>query len=159
MPGTHDAASPPAGFSEAARATLSAVLDCLIPPSADGRLPAAGALGLATYVEQRLGAATTLLESGLEALDSRAAGCGAAGFVALDAEARLDVLRAHVASDPGFLPGIVFHVYAGYYQHPAVQQALGMEGRPPYPLGYPLEPGDPSLLDPVRARPPLYRRV
>ena len=36
------------------RAALAAALDLLIPPSADGRLPGAGELGLARYVEELL---------------------------------------------------------------------------------------------------------
>jgi hypothetical protein len=32
-----------------------------------------------------------------------------------------------------------------------------MEPRPPFPEGFEVEEGDWSLLDPVRARPKLYR--
>ena len=38
-------------------------------------------------------------------------------------------------------------------------RSLDMEPRPPFPLGYTLEEGDWSLLDPVRARPKFYRQV
>jgi hypothetical protein len=34
-----------------------------------------------------------------------------------------------------------------------------MDARAPFPKGYDLEQGDWSLLDPVRARPRLYRDV
>jgi hypothetical protein len=37
--------------------------------------------------------------------------------------------------------------------------ALGQEPRAPFPKGHVVEQGDWSLLDPVRARKPLYRRV
>jgi hypothetical protein len=37
-------------------------------------------------------------------------------------------------------------------------RSLGLEPRPPYPKGHVLEDGDWSLLDPVRARPPMWRR-
>jgi hypothetical protein len=30
-------------------------------------------------------------------------------------------------------------------------------GRPPFPLGHPLEDADPALLDPVKARAPFWR--
>jgi hypothetical protein len=36
--------------------------------------------------------------------------------------------------------------------------SLGMEPRAPFPKGFEVEQGDWSLLDPVRARPKLYRR-
>ena len=42
-------------------------------------------------------------------------------------------------------------------RHGSVVEGLGLEDRPPYPKGYEVEAGDLSLLDPVRARPKLYR--
>jgi hypothetical protein len=40
-----------------------------------------------------------------------------------------------------------------------VLEALGIEGRPPHPKGYTIEPTDWSLLDPVRRRSRRYREV
>ena len=59
--------------------------------------------------------------------------------------------------EPAFLPGLVFHTYAGYYQHDRVFEALGLEARPPHPKGYETEANDLTLLDPVRRRRRLYR--
>ncbi|MCX7567953.1 hypothetical protein OS189_16545 [Sulfitobacter sp. F26169L] len=44
-----------------------------------------------------------------------------------------------------------------YYRDTRVLIAVGMEPRPPFPKGYPMDQGDWSLLDPVRARGPIYR--
>jgi hypothetical protein len=46
-----------------------------------------------------------------------------------------------------------------YYRDDRVVRSLGLEPRPPYPKGHVLEEGDWSLLDPVRTRPPMWRRV
>jgi hypothetical protein len=46
-----------------------------------------------------------------------------------------------------------------YYRDDRVMRSLEMEVRPPFPQGFAVEQGDWSLLDPVRARPPLYREV
>jgi hypothetical protein len=46
-----------------------------------------------------------------------------------------------------------------YYRDDRVMRSLGMEARPPFPKGFEVEQGDWSLLDPVRAMPPLYREV
>ena len=46
-----------------------------------------------------------------------------------------------------------------YYRDDRVLRSLGLEPRPPYPKGHVLEEGDWSLLDPVRARPPMWRRA
>jgi hypothetical protein len=44
-----------------------------------------------------------------------------------------------------------------YYHDDRVMRSLGIEPRPPFPKGFAVEEGDWSLLDPVRARPKLYR--
>lgn len=44
-----------------------------------------------------------------------------------------------------------------YYRDDRVMAALGLEPRPPFPLGHPLEDADPALLDPVKARAPFWR--
>ena len=46
-----------------------------------------------------------------------------------------------------------------YYRDPRVLEAIGVEPRPPFPKGYQVEQGDFSLLDPVRARGPIWREV
>jgi hypothetical protein len=46
-----------------------------------------------------------------------------------------------------------------YYRDARVVRSLGLEPRPPHPKGHVLADGDWSLLDPVRVRPPLWRRV
>lgn len=148
-----------AALPAALRQTLDAVLDSLIPPSGDGRLPGAGALGLGEAVALRFGDGLAALGPGFDALDARSGERGAARFVDLAPEQRIEVLAAHAVDDPGFLPGLIFHTYALYYMEPAVQNALGLEGRPPHPKGYTIGPDDPRLLDPVRARASLYRRV
>ncbi len=47
----------------------------------------------------------------------------------------------------------------GYYQNTATLAALGLPPRPPHPLGYEIEENDLSLLEPVRARKKLCRKV
>ncbi len=46
-----------------------------------------------------------------------------------------------------------------YYRDDRVVRSLGLELRPPFPKGHVLEDGDWSLLDPVKARPSMWRRV
>jgi hypothetical protein len=145
-------------LNAAQRSVLAAVLDAIVPPSADGRLPGAGEIGLAPAIEQQLGAMCVFTARGIDALDALARERGAAGFAALAAAERKEVLDTHAAADPGFLPGLVFQIYSAYYQHPRVLVGLGLEPRPPHPKGYALEQPDlDALLAPVRARAKLYR--
>jgi hypothetical protein len=146
------------GLASDDAATLAAVLDCLIPEDPARGLPSAGALGLTDYVAGRLGEALALIRPGLATLDAGARARAGRRFAELDRAQRDDLLRAHAAEDPGFLPALVFHTYAGYYQNPTVLEGLGLEGRPPHPKGYEIGPDDPHLLDPVRARAPFHRK-
>src|SRR5262245_18412336 len=114
---------------------LARVLDLLIPASADGRLPAAGELGLAAYVEEL--AATTpglrpLLAQGLARLDAEAAGRGAPDFATLAPDARRALFDELVQSLPAFAPTLFFVAMTGYYREPRVLAALGLEARPPF---------------------------
>lgn len=46
-----------------------------------------------------------------------------------------------------------------YYRDDRVMRSLGQEPRSPFPKGHVVEQGDWSLLDPVRNRPPMWRRA
>jgi hypothetical protein len=136
------------------------VLDEIIPPSPDGRLPGAGELGLADHVEAVLRRAPELrpvVARGLAALDALAREHGARDFAALPRDARVEALHGLAATEPQCLPGLVFHTYTGYYQAARVLEGLGLEPRPPHPKGHVLEAGDLGLLEPVRRRGKLYR--
>jgi len=149
-------------FSEHQARNLSDVLDEIIPPSDDGRLPGAGALGLVSAIEDAVRQSPDLkpaLVQGLDALQQIAADAGASEFTALDRAQRVASLNQIATSQPAFLPGLIFHSYCAYYQSGQVLEGLGLEARPPHPLGYAVAPSDPTLLDPVRARPKLYREV
>ena len=147
-------------FSPDQQRGLAAVLDEIIPPSGDGTLPGAGALGLAAFVDEALDrtpALRPLIVAGLAAADELARGRGADGFATLRAPERRAALDELSATQPAFLPSLTFHSYVGYYQDGRVIEALGLEDRAPYPRGYDMEPSDFTLLDPVRQRPKLFR--
>ena len=143
------------GFSADEQRVLASVLDEIIPPSNDGRLPGAGELGLVSYIEQALQKTPeirSMIAQGLSDLDNLARSRHAPGFAALSREDRVQLLN-----DQAFVLPLTFHAYTGYYQHARVVAALGLEARPPHPRGYQMEPNDLTLLDGVRRRPRLYR--
>jgi len=134
------------------REILTCVLDQIVPPSADGRMPGAGSLGLADAVERFVAnaGALTALASALDAL-------AAQEFAALAREQRAAAFADFAAREPGFVPGLIFPTYTSYYQHPRVYEALGLEPRPPPTKGYTLDARDLEKLDAVRARGPIWR--
>ncbi|MHC4709171.1 MAG: gluconate 2-dehydrogenase subunit 3 family protein [Planctomycetota bacterium] len=143
------------------RDLLRDVLDEIIPASEDGRFPGAGRLGVGERLTTMLAERPELeplFEAGLASIRRRAEERDAAGFGALPRSERVAVLREVEASEPAFFGIVLMQAYLGYYSHRQVADLLGVQS-PPQPDGYDLEPGDLSLLDPVRRRPPMYREA
>jgi hypothetical protein len=89
--------------------------------------------------------------------DLRALAGGA--FADLAADRRKDVANALREKGGGPLAALVRVVLLCYYRDDRVMHSLGQEPRAPFPKGHEVEQGDWSLLDPVRKRPPIWRRV
>jgi Gluconate 2-dehydrogenase subunit 3 len=147
-------------FTEAQRRVLAHVLDDIIPASPDGQRPAAGQLGAVDYLDRSLNAMPELkamIAQGVDALDALARSRHPHGLDGLPPDARAAVLAEHAGSEHSFPPILIMHTFAGYYQDPRILTALGMAPRAPHPEGYEMDPGDLSLLEPVRRRGKLYR--
>ena len=129
---------------------MTALLDTLIPPSEDGKLPGAGTLGLggdvATAIasHDRVGSEVT---AALEAIREQAP-----AFATLDLPKRVEAVQSVEAAHPAFIASLITPLYFAYYQHPVVLMGLGLPARPPFPGGYEVEATDPELLDLLRAR-------
>jgi len=78
-------------------------------------------------------------------------------FADLGPERRTEVAATFRETGGGPLAALVRVVLLCYYRDDRVMRSLGQEPRPPFPRGHVVEQGDWSLLDPVRARPPMYR--
>ena len=134
---------------------LACVLDEILPPRPSAQLPGAEQLGLADAVATAVARTPPLhamIVHGLMDLDAAAHTRHGQGFATLAGPDRVALLH-----EQGFVLPLSLYAYIAYYEHPQVVAALGLEPRPPHPKGYELEPGELALLDPVRARPPLYR--
>ena len=80
-------------------------------------------------------------------------------FADLSAARRNEVANAFREKGGSALAALVRLVLLCYYRDDRVMRSLGQEPRAPFPLGHVVEQGDWSLLDPVRARPPIWRKV
>ena len=145
-------------FSEEQTALASEVLDQLIPGSDD--FPGAGELGVARHLE---GVASTdpglgrLLQDGLAAIESASRRMHSAAFAELGDDRKVEVLRAVEAESPQSFAMLVRHGYAGYYSNRRVIELMGLEVRPPQPLGFDLEPFDPATVEHVKERGKIWR--
>ncbi|MBI5716989.1 MAG: hypothetical protein HZC37_04795 [Burkholderiales bacterium] len=134
---------------------MHAAAALVVPPSADfGGLPGADDPTIAADIERTMGRDRPAVVLALEKLDA-AAGGPLADHDAAQREAAGRWLREH---EPALAAAFAGHVVACYYRDDRVMRSLGLEPRPPYPLGFEVEAGDfASLLEPVRARGRLWR--
>ncbi len=155
-----DRTTPPSLLTESQRALLTGVLDRLIPPS--GELPGAGDLGVAGYIDRAASGSADLRRPILAVLGQIEAAAGrnhALSFADLSGEQQDAVLRQVESSEPEPFGTLLRQAYNGYYSSPKVIRGLGLEARPPQPLGYELDPGDLSALENVRRRGRAYREA
>jgi hypothetical protein len=80
-------------------------------------------------------------------------------FADLAPERRTEVAVNFRETGGAPLTALVRVVLLCYYRDDRLMRSLGQEPRPPFPGGHVVEQGDWSLLEPVRARPRMYRVV
>ncbi len=145
------------GLSAAQHASLELVLDLIVPPSADGRMPGASEVGVPAYLLAHCVDALPTLREELDHLDAQAQAVIGQSFAALGADDRQALVETLRAQDAEFMSRLALETVTCYYQHDRVLAALGMEIRSPAPQGFKVISGDLMLLAPVRKRGKMYR--
>ena len=128
-------------FEESAALTL--IVDCIIPASPRRGLPAASDAPILRGILEGASQRAAELSTALQAF---------AGLARHDPQHACTAFRQRFPEAARILQMLTAQ---SYYRDPRVMRALGMEARPPFPRGFDLDPGDWSLLDPVRGRPPF----
>ena len=135
--------------------SLRCLAEMIIPASAEYGVPSAGDDAIFADILHSLGRDADHVVAVLQTLDTLSGGV----FADLDPQRR-DAVAARLRDTAGaslmYLTRIVLQCY---YRDDRVMRSLDMEVRPPFPRGFEVEQGDWSLLDPVRARPKLFRDV
>jgi hypothetical protein len=142
-------------LSSRQRDDLRMIAAMMIPPSDAYEVPGADDAMIQADILATLGRDAGPV---IEALDHLARLAGRP-LAELDAVRREAVAKEFRASGGAAMAALVRVVLQCYYRDDRVLRSLGLELRPPFPKGYTLEQGDWSLLDPVRARPPMWRRA
>lgn len=128
---------------------LKALAGAMIPASEAHGVPGADDAAILSVIAAHAAGAAGALQ---RLADSLGDGPGTLG--ALD---RAE-LEARLVRSGGPDAGAVYALaLMHYYRDDRVMAALGLEPRPPFPVGHRLEEADPALLDPVRARSPFWR--
>ena len=127
----------------------------IIPASDEYKVPGADDAAIQADILATLGRDTAMVRQALDLL-ARLAG---KPLAELDQARRDAVAKEFRATGGGAAATLVRVVLQCYYRDDRVLRSLGLELRAPFPMGYTLEQGDWSLLDPVKARPPSLRRA
>lgn len=136
----------------------SSILDCLIPGD-DSGWPAAGQHGLTLRFLQLL---EMLSNEGLQQLATVTENLPK-NFYTLSRDSQTVYLSTVEKEQPAAFQAVLKAAYSAYYTDQTVRQILetktGYEARPPQPHGYELQSFDEELLEPVRAKGPIWREV
>ena len=131
--------------------SLRRLAEMMIPASAEYDVPGAGDEAIFGEILRSLGRDAGPVTTVLQTLDANGP------FADLDPQRRDAVAAQLRETGGGALADLTRIILQCYYRDDRVMRSLGLEPRPPYPKGFEVEQGDWSLLDPVRARPKLYR--
>ena len=142
-------------LSDEQKFALQKFAGLLIPPSDEYDLPGAGdddIFASALVVAQ---SQATEIAKSLEVLDAQAEKRNESSFTYLDEGAQLAVIQESF----DLLEPAIRCIATAYYQDGRVLASINLKSTPPFPGGHEIEVGDWSLLDPVKAREPFYRKV
>jgi hypothetical protein len=142
-------------LTSAQRDDLRVIAAMMIPASAEYDVPGADDAAIQTDMLATLGRDARNVAAALDHLARLAGG----PLAELDASRREAVAREFRAAGGAPAATLIRVVLQCYYRDDRVLRSLNLELRPPFPLGYTLEQGDWSLLDPVKARSPMWRKV
>jgi hypothetical protein len=137
------------------RADLLILAGMMIPASTEYGVPGADDAAIQADMLATLGRDAAGVREALDHL-ARLAGMPLADLDHARREAVAQEFRSAGGSAAATLIRVVLQCY---YRDDRVVRSLGLELRPPFPKGYQLEQGDWSLLDPVKARAPMWRRT
>lgn len=142
-------------LTDAETRDLRALAGLMIPASATHGVPGADDDLIFADILKSLERDTADAKTALQQLVTLSGGA----FSNLTAERRGEVAARFKQEGGAPLFALNRVVLLCYYRDDRVMRSLGQEPRSPFPKGHVVEQGDWSLLDPVRKRPPMWRRV
>jgi hypothetical protein len=143
----------PDALSAAEQETLRTSVRHMTPPSPEFAAPGADDPAIFADIVRSVRCDRAALGQALRAVDA-AAGGRLAGLAEMEQATVLARFRADEPAQAAILEAVTVGCY---YRDDRVLTSIGMYPRPPFPRGFEIEEGDWSLLDPVRARGPVYR--
>jgi Gluconate 2-dehydrogenase subunit 3 len=146
-------------FTEDETHALAVLADMVVPASAEFGVPSAADPAIFAAILSDAARHHARLTAALSALEDTARQMHDAAFADLTAAQRDGIVAAFRETQAADAQLIAALVTQCYYRDDRVMRSLGMELRPPHPLGYTAPQGDWSLLDTVRQRAPFFRQT
>jgi hypothetical protein len=134
---------------------LRALAGLMIPASTPHGVPGADDELIFVDIVKNLERDTADAQTALRQLAALSGGA----FADLSPERRAEVAARFKQEGGAPLFALNRVVLLCYYRDDRVMRSLGQEPRSPFPKGHVVDQGDWSLLDPVRRRPPMWRRI
>ena len=142
-------------WTDTEKFVLNAILDELIPPSNDGIIPGAGALGVAEFIASAQAYAPAPVESATTII--KAVGDDFATGSRIE---KIADLKRVEAGHPDAFATLIRLTYMGYYSRPDTRPHFGVGAHPIHPKGYEVARESAAQMDeltaPVRARGKVY---
>jgi hypothetical protein len=142
-------------LTPAQRDDLRVIAGMMIPESAEYNVPGADDAAIQADILATMVRDTPMVRAALDSI-ARLAGSPLAQLDDTSRDAVANEFRATGGVAAATLSRVILQCY---YRDDRVLRSLNLELRPPFPRGYELEQGDWSLLDPVKARPPMWRKA
>ncbi|MFB8343879.1 hypothetical protein ACWGNA_22240 [Brucella cytisi] len=133
--------------------TLLTVVGHMIPASSEFGLPGADDPAIFREILRSTGRDRTFVEEALAMIDAMAGG----SLGSLSHDRQIALLADFRAAEPERAAILEAVTARCYYRDDRVMTVIGIEVRAPFPIGYEVEEGDWSLLDPVRTRGRIWR--
>ena len=142
-------------LTDAEARDLRALAGVMIPASDTYKVPGADDEAIFADILKSLERDTADVRTALAHLAKLAGGA----FADLAPDRRRDVATTFKQEGGAPLSALNRVVLLCYYRDDRVMRSLGQEPRSPFPKGHVVEQGDWSLLDPVRKRTSMWRKV
>ena len=144
-------------FTGDERRAVAALAAMVIPASVEHGVPSADDPEIVDNILQDASRRPEQLRAALAALDAVAQSQSGIPFADLGADQRVAATGTFRETHEGHANLVANLTVQGYYRDERVMRSIGLDPRPPHPLGYEVEQGDWSLLEPVKGRAPFYR--
>lgn len=135
--------------------TLISLLNLIIPPSEDDKMPGAADVDFSTYIRNEN--LLSWIRDGLFSIVDESHNKFGREFSELSGSEQTQLIDSLKRRLFRFFSHLTTEIIKCYYQNNQVLKAIGLEARPPFPLGYQIAEGDLSLLEPVYKRGKIYR--